>query len=195
LVPQLNVYIPEDLAEVLQRHRDRLNLSQICARALRQEVRNMEAFTQTQATPDVAGVPPQVVPSRTGPPDVGRILQRLRGQQARQEAAARDGAEDAARWLEEAATIDEIRRVGEWTPDSDPGALDERAHVDLDRFYSRAFDRMLRRVRSVESSPWLRRRKEQLATGESTPDEYFPAYTKGWHQTVVAAWNEIKDQL
>jgi hypothetical protein len=194
-MPQLNIYIPEELAELLQHYRDRLNLSQVCARALRQEVQRMDLASQSGSTAWPGRETEEASPLRSGPPDLARVLARLRGQRERQAAAAGEGADDAARWLEEAATLEDLRRFGEWTPESDPGAIGERGLTDEARFYARFYDRAIRRTRSAEASPWLRRRQEQVAAGGVNPEEYWPAYARGWHRTVAAAWAELKDRL
>jgi hypothetical protein len=199
-VPQLNVYLPDELADALQRHRDRLNLSQICARALRQEVQRMESVTQAQAAPG----PAAAGPARSGPLDLPRLLERLRGQKERQAAAYRDGADDAARWMEEVATIDEIRRLGQWTVETEPdwrggGSVEEAT----DAFYAHFARRFEREMAERTSKPadtaswyqWYARRREELQATGVNPNEYWPAYVRGWHQSVVAAWSAVKDQL
>lgn len=45
-MPQVNVYIPDDLAEMLPRYREAINLSQICAQAMRQAIQKLEAANQ-----------------------------------------------------------------------------------------------------------------------------------------------------
>ena len=163
-MPQVNVYIPEDLAEMLPRYREALNLSQICAQALRQAIQKLEAANQ----------PP-------GRVNTQRLLDRLRDQQQRQSAAYKDGAEDAARWLEEEAQLEEIRYVAcgpRWRgapPQTWPPGW------STDRF--------------VQSSQRYRGRREELEARGLNQAEYEPAYQRGWLETVGGAWNEIKDQL
>lgn len=174
-MPQLNVYIPEDLAEALQRHRDALNLSQICARALRQEVQKMEVAAQPH-----------------GGVNIPRILDRLRDEQQRQSAAHRDGAADAARWMEEEATLEEIRRFAEWAPQAGYAEL-------LSQFNSTFTHKLLGKNAppkgpSHPSRAFLQRHEELRRSGMYEPD-YWPSYFKGWQQAVAAAWSEIKDQL
>src|ERR687889_2268771 len=48
--------------------------------------------------------------------NVPRVVARLRDEQQRQSTAFRDGASDAAHWVEEEATAEEIRRFAEWVP-------------------------------------------------------------------------------
>jgi hypothetical protein len=203
-VPQLNVYLPDDLADALQRHRERLNLSQICARALRQEVQRMESGTHAATTLGAPGADPVAVAARSGPPDMPRLLERLRGQKERQQAAYRDGADDAARWMEEVATIDELRRLGQWTAETEPGWLGGvSAEEGTDAFYAHFTRRFEREMAERTSKPadtgswyqWYARRREAVQATGANPNEYWPAYVRGWHQSVVAAWSEIKDQL
>ena len=180
-MPQLNIYIPEDLAEALQRHREALNLSQICARALRQEVHKMETAGQPQ--------PPEGV-------NIPRVLARLRDEQQRQSTAFRDGAADAARWLEEEATVEEIRRFAEWTPaehilltpamgSGDPGSLSARLQGK---------NAPPRRM-FTSKSDWFRQRVEQVRASGVDDHQYWVAYFKGWQHTVAATWSQIRDQL
>jgi hypothetical protein len=203
-VPQLNVYLPDDLADALQRHRDRLNLSQICARALRQEMQRMELGTQAATTLGALGTETDAGSARRGPPDMPRLLERLRGQKERQAAAYRDGADDAARWMEEAATIDEIRRLGQWTAETEPGWLGGvSVEEGTDAFYAHFTRRFEREMAERTSKPadtaswysWYARRREAVQATGANPNEYWPAYVRGWHQSVIAAWSEIKDQL
>ncbi|MGI8913570.1 MAG: hypothetical protein ACR2JY_07270 [Chloroflexota bacterium] len=186
-MPQVNVYIPDDLAEMLPRYREALNLSQICAQAMRQAIQKLEAANQA--------------PGRV---NTQRVLDRLRDQQQRQSAAYQDGAGDAAHWLEEEALLEEIRRYGAWEPGINPGSFNDsafdatffnglfrgRSEITLDDFYARAF-----RPKSFELTPRYRSREEAAGNAGVNLDEYWPAYRKGWHETVIAAWTEIKDQL
>jgi hypothetical protein len=203
-VPQLNVYLPDDLAEAVQRHRERLNLSQICARALRQEVQRMESMSYAQPPTGTPEPAPAAGAARSGPLDLPRLLERLRGQKERQGAAYRDGEEDAARWMEEVATIDEIRRLGQWTAESEPGWLGGvSAEEGTDAFYAHFARRFEREMAERTSKPadtaswyqWYARRREALQSSGTNPNEYWPPYVRGWHQSVVAAWGAIKDQL
>jgi hypothetical protein len=34
-----------------------------------------------------------------------------------------------------------------------------------------------------------------MAAGGVNPEEYWPAYARGWHRTVAAAWAELRDRL
>lgn len=42
---------------------------------------------------------------------------------------------------------------------------------------------------------WYARRRETVQATGANPNEYWPAYVRGGHQSVIAAWSEIKDQL
>jgi hypothetical protein len=97
---------------------------------------------------------------------------------------------DAARWIEEEASLEELRRYGEWTPESDPGSLDKRANVDVAAFYDHVFQPEV-----LQAAPWYRRREDAVTAGGLNPAEYWPAYRRGWHETVIATWQEIAAQL
>ena len=178
-MPQLNIYIPEDLAEALQHHREGLNLSQVCARALRQEVQKMEVATQPQL-PEGVNIP--------------RVVARLRDEQQRQTTAFRDGAADAARWVEEEATIEEIRRYAEWVP---------AEHILLTPIFGEGglgakLQGKNAPPRTMLKSECFRERIDKVkAAGVTGTDEhhYWVAYFKGWQQTVAATWNQVRDQL
>jgi hypothetical protein len=47
-MPQIHVYIPDDLAEALAAHKDMLNVSGICQHALREEITMIEAVAGTE---------------------------------------------------------------------------------------------------------------------------------------------------
>src|SRR5262245_33874834 len=161
--------------------------------------------TETESGPRAPGTDVEALPARSGPPDVPRILARLRGQKERQAAAYRAGAEDAARWMEEAATIEELRQLARRTVEREPGWLADGASGEeaTDRFYAhhaRRFEREMAASASkagdaVSWSRWYRRRRDDVRATGANPNEYWPAYVKGWHQTIVAAWNELEAQL
>ncbi|HEX2037230.1 MAG TPA: hypothetical protein VHS99_23885 [Chloroflexota bacterium] len=187
-MPQLNIYIAEDLAEVLQRYRDALNLSQICSRALRQEVQKVIAATHPAEQSSEQSSAPRA------PVNVERVLERLREVKRRQQAAYQDGAADAARWLEEEATLEDMRRFGDWVPETDPNALDERASINLDRFYAH-LSRVMGKQGLFEKSAVLKQRAEVVKAAGVNEAEYLPSYVRGWHEAVIATWRQIKDQL
>ncbi|HEX2034160.1 MAG TPA: hypothetical protein VHS99_08235 [Chloroflexota bacterium] len=97
---RLNITIPDDLAAALDQYRSRLNLSQICAHALRQEVQKMEALDR-------------------GRHDLQKLIERLRSQKRLVTSQWFEaGAEAAAAWIER-ADYWEIRKWGEWEPQGD----------------------------------------------------------------------------
>ena len=106
--------------------------------------------------------------------------------------------------MEEVATIDEIRRLGQWTAESEPGWLGGvSAEEGTDAFYAHFARRFEREMAERTSKPadtaswyqWYARRREALQLSGTNPNEYWPPYVRGWHQSVVAAWGAIKDQL
>ena len=50
-MPRLNIYIPDDLHDDLELYRDRMNLSEICANAIRSELRSITTGVPRQHLP------------------------------------------------------------------------------------------------------------------------------------------------
>jgi hypothetical protein len=107
-VPQLTIYVPKEVADALDKYKARLNVSQICAQALRQEVGKMEIQT-------------------TEGGEFELLLERLRREREQSAAHAPElerARERAAKWVAR-AHFDQLRYYGELESDGDPDAFYE----------------------------------------------------------------------
>jgi hypothetical protein len=105
---RLNLTIPDSLYRHLERWRDRVNVSKVCATALEKELAMLEG---TLTTMD---------------PKLQRLVTRLLPVQSRRERWDERGREDGEIWACEHASLDELRRAhdewdnyGEWEEDWD----------------------------------------------------------------------------
>lgn len=88
-----NISIPDALDERLNRMRDRINVSRVCASALERELRVLEG--QTRAC--------DVDESK-----VGRLVERLRSQQSAKDRWYRRGLRDGETWAQETASLQDL---------------------------------------------------------------------------------------
>jgi hypothetical protein len=107
-VPQLTIYVPKEVAEALDRYRARLNVSQICAQALREEVGKMETRLAEGEGLEL-------------------LLERLRRE--RQRSATHEHEKErargrAAKWVAR-AHYDQLRHYGELDPQGAPDGFYE----------------------------------------------------------------------
>ena len=175
-MPQVTIYVPQDLADALDRQRERLNVSQVCAHALRKEIEQLAAVAEPNV--DAGGA----APAPAEPVDeMQALIERLRLQKRRslehadevERARAR-----AAGWVKQ-AHYEQIKHFGEPEPPR-PWGPDEQ------RFYE-SF-RLTPHEEEV-TRDWGRQRTRD-GLGFS-----FPVYRRAWHQYVRDLWQQIKDQI
>ena len=171
-MPQITIYVPQDLADALDRQRDGLNVSQICAQALRKELGVGEVATGGEGEGGAGG-------GEGAPVDATQaIVERLRVQKRRslehadEVERARTRAEG---WLKR-AHYEQIKRFGELEPPA-----------DVERFYAESF-RLMEREEEV-TREWGRQRTRE-GLGFSAP-----AYRRAWHEHVRGFWERVKDQI
>lgn len=172
-MPQVTIYVPQDLAEALDRQRERLNVSQVCAHALRKEVGKMEAVADPVNAPEPSAVEP-VEPVD----EMQAVLERLRLQKQRSLEHADEVERARARaqgWLRK-AHYEQIKHFGELESTTEPQHL-----------YSVSF-RLTPHEESVTGDWGRRRTRDGLSFS-------FPVYRRAWHEHVRAFWEQIKDQL
>lgn len=171
-MPQLTIYVPQDLADALDRQRERLNVSQVCAQALRKEISTLEAVAGP-ATVDVQPPPPdEPVDERQA------IIERLRLQKQRSVEHADEVERARARaagWLKK-AHYEQIKHFGELEPTA-----------GTERFYAESF-RLTPHEEEVTRDWGRQRTREGLSF--SLPD-----YRRAWHQHVRAFWQQVKDEI
>ncbi|MGH2368332.1 MAG: hypothetical protein ACRDI2_09035, partial [Chloroflexota bacterium] len=104
---RLNLTIPDSLYERLERLRDRVNVSKICAIAVERELDMLEGRTTI------------------ADPRIEQLIQRL---QSAQERWRQRGREDGTNWAIEQATREELRRVAEEMGSEEGHELLKRVH-------------------------------------------------------------------
>lgn len=175
-MPQVTIYVPQDLAEALDRQRERLNVSQVCAQALRKEVGKMEAAADQAGAAGVLA-PPE--PPLSEPADqLPALIERLRRQKQRSLEHADEAERARTRaegWLKK-AHYEQIKHFGELEPTTDP-----------DRFYVEAF-RLTPREEEVTRDWGRQRTRDGLSFS-------FAAYRRAWHEHVRAFWQQVMDQI
>ena len=172
-MPQVTIYVPQDLAEALDRQRDRINVSQVCAHALRKEIGKLEAV----AEPDIDtgnDSPPAAEPAD----EMQALIERLRLQKQRSLEHA-DEIERARKraegWIRK-ARYEQLKYFGEIEPPADE-----------QRFYAGTF--RLTQHEEVATSVWGRQRTRDGLSFS------FPVYRRAWHQQVRDFWQQVKDQI
>src|SRR5688572_22202357 len=117
-VARLNISIPDGLYDRLDRQRDRVNASKVCATALQKELDMIEGRTAIPAGDAVA-----------------RLVHRLRG---KRDIWYRRGRHDGEAWAADLAGLAELREIGEdWEDDGEydvddddlPRSFQWRGHV------------------------------------------------------------------
>ncbi|MGW5363173.1 hypothetical protein [Actinopolymorpha pittospori] len=88
-----NISIPDALVERLDRMRDRINVSRVCAVALERELRILEGQARGQDVDESK---------------VDRLVERLRSQQSEKDRWYRRGLRDGEKWAQETATLHEL---------------------------------------------------------------------------------------
>ncbi len=180
-VARLNLTIPDPLYERLERVRDRVNVSKVCAVALEKDLDMIEA------RPSVAD------------PKIVRLLERLGGARERW---YEHGHEDGIEWATEKATRVELLDVAEFkTLDVRyvREALSQQFRVDGDRRYLDVAIRVefwvLRdlglelNVNLVEGSDVHTRYMKAVTEADDA------AYLEGWRDAVVEMWDAVAPAL
>ena len=166
---RLNLTIPDALYERMERLRDRVNVSKVCAAALTKELDMLEG-TAVHA----------------GDAKVQRLVQRVLREREYKERWYQRGRHDGEEWAIERAHLDELQRVcEEWDDDSlndydDIGDLD----VDEDDFPTLNIHSMLKR--------WIQEDR-QSAGGPVEVD--WKEYLRGWFHGVRDLWNAARTAL
>jgi hypothetical protein len=168
---RLNLTIPDSLYQRLDRLRDRVNVSKVCATALEKELAMLEG---TLTTTD---------------PKLHRLVTRLQRVQSRRERWDERGREDGETWAIEVASQEELREAheewenyGEWEEDWDQ--IDEGnlpgvpASFDLEEAVKR----------------WLVEDSEEGPGGGMTVGDKM-AYLAGWFDAVGHLWRAAEPVL
>ncbi len=172
---RLNLTIPDPLYERLERLRDRVNVSKVCAIALAKELDMLEGSFTPVANPKAA-----------------RLVERLQKIKASMDRWFQSGYEDGENWAAELATPREIRFVlDEWD-------LDEDSQYKLvDVGFPESFDHksaVMRRLNAEAQNG----EPAALAGGSKVADIREvdqDAYLRGWLRAVQDLWKAAKPAL
>jgi hypothetical protein len=168
-VARLNLTIPDQLYERLERLRDRVNVSKVCAVALAKELDMLE--TTSASGTDVK---------------VQRLVQRLLRQRDDRERWYQRGRHDGETWAIELATPDELRMVSEeW---NDESIAD---YEEMDDFIGDDFSTLNVTKRLAYWATSDRTDASQQAAEESD----WRAYLQGWYHGVRDLWEAAKSAL
>jgi hypothetical protein len=171
-VARLNLTIPDSLYSRLERWRDRVNVSKVCAMALEKELAMLE-------TSPMGGADPKVQ----------RMLERL---QSHQEKWYRRGYEDGENWAVEEARAEELRLMGEEWEDDGEYDLDEEAWQSVEA--GKRIERwVLGDLEKSGTAGSRGRNSDAYEKARDQADEW--AYMNGWHMAVRDLWGKVAPML
>lgn len=170
---RLNLTIPDPLYERLERFRETVNISKVCAIALAKELEAMES----SATMDVN-------------PKARRLIERLQARKDSKERCYQRGYEEGETWVAENAEPREVRFVQEeWDLDDDetygfddvefPGSFDKRA----------ALQRWTQAEREHAGLDTIFRADPSRSKSDQD------AFLRGWRQAVDDTWKAAEPAL
>ena len=168
---RINLTIPDQLYERLERLRDRVNVSKVCAIALARELDMLENATST------------VVDSK-----VQRLVQRILRQREIHNRWYLRGKQDGEVWAVDRASVEELRLMDkEWDDESvaDLDSLDEFGS-DSDEYPTLNAAELLDRWAKSD-------RKDGIAPDCTDADK--KAYVLGWYHSARDLWRSAKSEL
>ncbi|MCA1595148.1 MAG: hypothetical protein LC772_01800 [Chloroflexi bacterium] len=177
---RLNLTIPDPLYERLERLRDRVNVSRVCAIALEEELTMLEGNATLVADPRVQ-----------------RLVQRFQHVQERKEQWYQRGYEDGETWATDTAALEELRQLGEeWDDDNDYAeAMDD---IDEEEFPTlrprQAMERWVRADLSGSGESPDRLRDSQVFK-RACEDADRASYMRGWHRAARDLWTAAAPAL
>jgi hypothetical protein len=163
-VARINLTIPDPLYERLDRLRDRVNVSKVCAIALAKELDMVEGNATLVANPKAQ-----------------RMIERLQGMKARKDRWFQQGYEDGENWAAELAEPSEIRSVlDEWDLDED-----ERYKIN-DVEFPESFDQ------KAAIKHWIEAEAHETGSKAGGPgtlsETEQDAYLRGWNAAIRDIW-------
>jgi hypothetical protein len=180
---RVNISLPDDLQARIERSRDRINVSKVCAAALERELNMLEA------KPSAAN------------PHIARLIERLQG---RSERWYQNGYDDATQWAVEHATRQDLQQALDFAGWDDeelsdrgdelPGIGPGYVRTDRVRFYyakQRAEQRVASRF-GLKQVPALSPSPEY---DEARADIDPLAYVKGWRDALCDLWKVLSPSL
>lgn len=213
---RLNLTIPDPLYERLDRLRDRVNVSKVCAAALEKELAMLEGqfqpFHIQIESPVVASLPAEPdAAAKPLDPRLQQLVQRLQGPQKRWQ---QRGRQDGTHWAIESATREQLMRVAKETENWDGLRLVQGAHPsEIDRAVRVAhgshaasfahimeeyrleehLDRWLAEEADVQEEVPTPEQQDRIARARAGLDE--AAYLQGWRDAVKETWQAVAPAL
>ena len=174
---RLNLTIPDSLYERLDRLRDRVNVSKVCAIALAKELDMLEGHTTLTANPKAQ-----------------RLIERLEGIKARKDRWFQQGYEDGENWAAENAMPFEIRRVLEEF-EREPEDIYALEDVEFpESFDLKAASQGWGKVIITSDHKRAKADLSALEVEEMNKVDQ-DAYLRGWHRAVQELWKAAEPSL
>jgi hypothetical protein len=168
---RLNLTIPDPLYERLERLRDRVNVSKVCAVALTKELDMLEGTMSGAVTEDNK---------------VQRLVQRFLRKREAKERWYQRGRHDGEQWAVERATLEELRMLGEeWDEDHIEGIDDLDEIADEDEFPTLNIRELLKR--------WVAADRAEGSMDREEAD--WRAYLQGWYHGGRDLWKAARTSL
>ncbi|GEM_PF-6539798 len=209
---RLNLTIPDPLYERLDRLRDRVNVSKICAAALEQELAMLEGQLRpfhVQVSPQIAGTPVAPPASPAAPAEIdpryAHLVERLQGSRERWR---QRGRADGEAWAVDNATREQLMLVATQMDRWDGLHLVREAHPNevakgfglspVARIFesfrvAERLDRWAAEDAGVQEELPTPEQQEHLARVRADLDEV--AYLQGWRDAVRDVWLAVEPAL
>ncbi|MGH2354774.1 MAG: hypothetical protein ACRDJN_24460 [Chloroflexota bacterium] len=170
---RLNISIPDPLYERLDRQRDRINASKVCAAALEKELDMVEG---------------QTLVSDVDRSKVERLVERLQRHQTERDRWYRQGRQDGETWAMETAALDDLRKVEKlWDEAITEGEADYNKG-DVESWESELSDCV-----GVDLDQALSKWEGHEAVRRNWTLKR--AYLRGWQLSVHELWTQARPQL
>jgi len=186
-VARVNISIPDSLYERLDRQRDRINASRVCASALEKELDMIEGRT---AVAD---------------PEIAQLVQRL---QTARERWYKRGREDGKRWAVQIASRQELYRAKDYMEGEDGAELAEALRDRHERLrtilggydFEAAINRWVQEDKTgvefrLERDDHDEDESFQRADREARPDVDAAGYMEGWRDVIDEIWQVVSAAL
>lgn len=166
---RLNISIPDPLYGRLDRLRDRVNASKVCAVALEKELDMVEGRTVVMSVDDSK---------------VERLLDRLRQQQSETDSWFQRGREDGETWVLELATASELEFLEHSWSWVEHAPLPDVEKAESQDGWEESLPESFEKGRAVLSDGSLEHEPRLKA-----------AYVRGWYRSAHQLWQVAKQRL
>ena len=166
---RLNVSIPDPLYGRLDRLRDRVNASKVCAIALEKELDMVEGRTVVMGVDESK---------------VERLLDRLRQQQSETDSWYQRGRDDGETWVLELATASELEFLEQTWSWLEQVPVPDLEKADVQDGWEESLPESFKAGRAALSDDSLEHEPRLKA-----------AYVRGWYRTAHQLWQVAKQRL